>query len=558
MAEKVGDAFVQLDVRGLPQYDSRMNAAQARLSGLGRLAIRVGATIGAVLGGRAIVRGLAQFTKEAADATETVNKFDQVFSGVAGTANTVAESFARDFGLAGVSARKLLADTGDILVGFGFAEDKALDLTRQINELAVDLASFTNIEGGAARASQALTKLVIGETEQAKALGIVVRQNSDEFKGLVKQLRSGGRNTLLQAKAMAALRIAFSQTQKAQGDYQRTANSFANRLKFLGERFKDLRIAVGQAFIQFIGGSKAVNNVIGRVDRLRKRLAEMAKAGFFANFAERIRAGMAGVVQLGRMIGPVLAAIAADMGRVVAAVAPIIRTVAEEVLRLVSLIAPAVKVVTGQIVRLIQTLAPALETLAKFVVPVVGLIVLGKGLIAVITGISVAIKAVGAAAAITQATLIPLFVAALPLILATALAVSAIGIALAVAAGEGDTFGKRLDSGVEKLLKQLGLFVELADEIPNAFRKAGDAADEATKPKKIDTAITTEIKAKTPQFVGIAEAIKRVQESVGKKDKETRLLKESQKQNGFLKNIEQNGKEVADAVKKWSPFAITP
>jgi hypothetical protein len=539
MAEKVGDAFVQLDVRGLPQYDSRMNAAQARLSGLGRLAIRVGATIGAVLGGRAIVRGLAQFTKEAADATETVNKFDQVFSGVAGTANTVAESFARDFGLAGVSARKLLADTGDILVGFGFAEDKALDLTRQINELAVDLASFTNIEGGAARASQALTKLVIGETEQAKALGIVVRQNSDEFKGLVKQLRSGGRNTLLQAKAMAALRIAFSQTQKAQGDYQRTANSFANRLKFLGERFKDLRIAVGQAFIQFIGGSKAVNNVIGRVDRLRKRLAEMAKAGFFANFAERIRAGMAGVVQLGRMIGPVLAAIAADMGRVVAAVAPIIRTVAEEVLRLVSLIAPAVKVVTGQIVRLIQTLA-------------------GKGLIAVITGISVAIKAVGAAAAITQATLIPLFVAALPLILATAAAVGAIGLALAVAAGEGDTFQKRLDSGVEKLLKQLGLFVELADEIPNAFRKAGDAADEATKPKKIDTAITTEIKAKTPQFVGIAEAIKRVQESVGKKDKETRLLKESQKQNGFLKNIEQNGKEVADAVKKWSPFAITP
>src|SRR5690554_1029718 len=112
----------------------------------------------------------------ARDADEIRSKFDQVFISIKEGANEIADSFSKNFGLAGSTARDLLSQTGDLLIGFGFTEQQALDLSLQINELAQDLTSFTNFEGGAKDASLSLTKALLGETESAKKLGIVIRQ----------------------------------------------------------------------------------------------------------------------------------------------------------------------------------------------------------------------------------------------------------------------------------------------------------------------------------------------------------------------------------------------
>ena len=58
----------------------------------------------------------------ARDAVEIRSKFDQVFISLADGANKLADSFAQSFGIAGTTARELLASTGDLLVGFGFTE----------------------------------------------------------------------------------------------------------------------------------------------------------------------------------------------------------------------------------------------------------------------------------------------------------------------------------------------------------------------------------------------------------------------------------------------------
>ena len=181
----------------------------------------------------------------ARDAEETTNKFNTVFSSMGEVAVKTSRTLADSFGLAHTTAMELLGDTGDILVGFGFTEDAALELSDKVNRLAVDLASFTNFEGGAARASDALTKAILGETESAKALGIVLRQGTQEFRDNVKQLQENEGMTYNQAMATTLLEDAYRQSEKAIGDFARTQDDLANKERILSEEFKALKENLG-------------------------------------------------------------------------------------------------------------------------------------------------------------------------------------------------------------------------------------------------------------------------------------------------------------------------
>ena len=193
---------------------------------------------------------IARSLKNAArDAEETRSKFATVFSDLGVNAEKTADTFAKNFGLAGTSARQLLGDTGDILVGFGFTEKATLDLSLKVNRLAVDLASFSNFAGGAEGASKALTKALLGEAESVKALGIVIRQDTPEYKGLVNWIQRTQKVSLVQAKALAALRIATKQSSKAIGDHARTLEELANQERLTSERIKDLKESFGRVLL---------------------------------------------------------------------------------------------------------------------------------------------------------------------------------------------------------------------------------------------------------------------------------------------------------------------
>jgi len=194
--------------------------------------------------------------KLASDLEETDSKFRTVFSSIEEQAINTAKAFQNEFGLAEETSKNLLSSTGDLLVGFGFTEEAALELSEKVNRLSVDLASFTNFEGGAAGASRALTKALVGETESAKALGIVIRQNTTEYKNQVAEIMASQGVSELQAKAVANLDIAYSQSTKAIGDFARTSGSVANQTRKLSESLKQLGgqfgkdlIPVAQSFI---------------------------------------------------------------------------------------------------------------------------------------------------------------------------------------------------------------------------------------------------------------------------------------------------------------------
>lgn len=187
--------------------------------------------------------------KAASDAEETDNKFNVVFSTIKDQAARVATDLQKNYGLSSKASKALLSDTSDLLAGFKFTQKESLSLSKQINTLAVDLASFTNYHGGAIGASKALTAALTGEREQIKALGIVISEADikrlAEDKGIVGEIDR-------QTKALLTLELAVSQSANAIGDFQRSQASFANQSKITLSRLDDLQVIIGSQFLPVI------------------------------------------------------------------------------------------------------------------------------------------------------------------------------------------------------------------------------------------------------------------------------------------------------------------
>jgi len=236
---------------------------QAKTKGVEKTADRASTSVGKSFDGmklKSIAMGIAAsaavvktigFLKDSAkaaiDAQETFSKFDVVFSGMESAAESAAKQFQDSFDLAGVTAKKMLSDTGNLLTGFGATKEQALELSVSVNTLASDLASFTNYSGGAEGASQALTKAMLGERESIKQLGIVIREEDINQKLLARGQQDLTGNALNLAKAQATLEIAMEQGKNAIGDYQRTHDSAANTLKRAKEATTELQVAIGTA-----------------------------------------------------------------------------------------------------------------------------------------------------------------------------------------------------------------------------------------------------------------------------------------------------------------------
>lgn len=212
------------------------------------------------------------FKNAARDAVETRSKFRTVFKDMTSESQGAATSLANNFGLTGTSARQLLGDTGDLLTGLGFTQQGALDLSVKVNELAVDLASFTNFSGGAEGASAALTKALLGERESIKSLGIAIGEKDVKAK-ISKLIAEGQRfGSLRQAKAAATLALAIEQSKNAMGDFARTSGDLANQERITAARIQDLKESFGKVLLPIaLKVTKAIRSIAERLTALSPR-----------------------------------------------------------------------------------------------------------------------------------------------------------------------------------------------------------------------------------------------------------------------------------------------
>lgn len=262
------DSLVKLSIRGVAKL-------QTHIRGVGEDIKFLGGRMTTFLTAPIVIAGGAMI-KFAADAEETRNKFDVIFRDMIGGANDVANAFAKDFRIAGTTSRELLSGTGDLLTGFGFTQEKALELSNQVQRLAGDLASFQNIQGGVQEAGDKLTKGILGETENLKLMGIAVNQGSKEFRAMTKNIVASEKVSERQAKVLAILRIAFSQSKNAIGDFARTQESFSNQWKIFIELLKETAAQFGKFLIPMATRVlRILNSIFTLINKLPNPIKKM-------------------------------------------------------------------------------------------------------------------------------------------------------------------------------------------------------------------------------------------------------------------------------------------
>lgn len=222
-----------------------------------------------MLGRKALEFG-AESVQVFSDLQEETQKFGIVFAGVNKGAEAVVKDLMDNFGQSELSARKMMALTGDMLTGFGLGSRDVLDLSAAMAKMGADIASFTNYAGGAEGATYALTKAMLGETEQAKMLGVAIKTDTPEFRKLEKQAQSTGiyidelgrtftASTAQEARAIAVAATIYEQKAHVLGDFARNQGSIANQSRTMENRLTELKATIGG----FINSVLQVGNIKG-------------------------------------------------------------------------------------------------------------------------------------------------------------------------------------------------------------------------------------------------------------------------------------------------------
>ena len=208
-----------------------------------------------MLGRKAIEFG-SESIRMFSDLQEETQKFGTVFAGVQNEANKHVQELIDNFGQSELSARRMMAQTGDLLRGAGFDKSILTYLSSTISKYGSDLTSFANYAGGAEQATFALTKMMLGEQEMAKSLGVFIKYDSKMFKDLEKQALSTGlaigkngeiikaRNEI-EARALASFYEMVRQKSYVLGDFWRNHGSIANQSRTMANRLDELKTTIG-------------------------------------------------------------------------------------------------------------------------------------------------------------------------------------------------------------------------------------------------------------------------------------------------------------------------
>lgn len=218
--------------------------------------------------GLAVGTGLYRLGKEAiqvaSDITEVQNVVDVAFGNMAWKAERFAKSALESFGMSELSAKKTASTYMAMASGMGLGADKASDMAITMAGLTGDVASFFNISQELADVK--LKSVFTGETETLKDLGIVMTQTNLQAYALSQGI-SKNVNDMSQAE-ITTLRYNYvlDQLSLAQGDFARTSNSWANQIRILQERFKQLLGIIGNGLIAALTPVvQFLNMVIGKL-----------------------------------------------------------------------------------------------------------------------------------------------------------------------------------------------------------------------------------------------------------------------------------------------------
>lgn len=219
----------------------------------------------------AVKSGVANAIKEASRAEEIQSKFATVFRGSVRETDKWATELGDAVGRSTTDIRDMASQIQDILVpALGTdARDAAAELSKQMVELGIDLASFNNLAD-----QDAITRLIsglVGQTESVRRFGIDISVAALQQELLNQGIKTNIQFATRQQKVMAIVGKSFKDTTDAQGDAIRTADQYANSLKAMEGAWQELQEAMGETILP--AATETVQALTGAFRDLRNMVA---------------------------------------------------------------------------------------------------------------------------------------------------------------------------------------------------------------------------------------------------------------------------------------------
>ena len=272
MAEKpLGNLFVRVAadvanfVKGMTAVEKRSNKTK---TAFGKLRSG-GLSLNKVLGGLAFGALAADTLRLGVAAEETASKFSTVFGDAADDTQDFVDAFANAAGLSNTAMQEMIATTGAMAQGMGFASDESADFAQQVTILAADLASFNNVP--IEETSRAITSALTGERESLKRLGIVIKQADVDTEALAISGKTLVASLTDQERALATQNLIMQKAGSAIGDLGRTQDSAANSFRTMIAVLRDVQTELGKAFVPVI--TFAINTVMALFKGLQLRVS---------------------------------------------------------------------------------------------------------------------------------------------------------------------------------------------------------------------------------------------------------------------------------------------
>lgn len=292
---------------------------EGSIKSLKSMASKVLGAVGITLSVAGIKSAIDGCVEVASSVKEMQNKFDVVFGNMRNEVDKWAQEYSDAIGRNKNDIKTYLADQQNLLVGFGMTRQAGAEMAEQMTSLALDLASFGNMDETAS--VNAMTKAVMGESEAAKTLGAVLN-DSTRAQAMATLGLKGTYDKLDQlTKMQVNYQAILQQSPDAIGDCQRSLDSYESTKKRYIAKLKEIKTIVGQFFLPTYQkilsiGAKGLTMIrdwlqkltdltdkLGGSQRVLSVLAAAFTAMLVAMNLKKIGAAINGFTKLARAIG---------------------------------------------------------------------------------------------------------------------------------------------------------------------------------------------------------------------------------------------------------------
>jgi len=199
-----------------------------------------------------LINTFKEASEVAAAAEETMNLFNVVFEGVNDSANEMASTMSKAFGVAQSSISQGLSTLGDFAEGLGMSNREALTFSSTLSQRMMDVISFKNVVGDTTDILKNLASGLAGNTENFRTWGVVIKESSVAIWLAENNMDKLTGTALELAKVQARAALFMEQTTNAAGDMARTFDSTVNIARRLTEANKQLNENMGVEFNKIV------------------------------------------------------------------------------------------------------------------------------------------------------------------------------------------------------------------------------------------------------------------------------------------------------------------